>query len=623
MSKQRTSALFFGVAVVASLALAHGPLLGYRTYANVDEAYASALASRLLDGFKLYDGAISQRGPLMYESFAVFARVFGWDDIRALRVLALGLALLQVALVYVAGRKLLSRSAALVAAAVTTYALAFGFPALDGVAINGETLQAPLVVGATLWGALAVRRSPASKARLQLLLASGFTWGAAIAVKPQVLPQIVPLVLWLVLDARRRKTPTSTVLRELALTAAGLVALPLVFVAHAAENGTLGALVYYAYTYNVAIHLGGSGVPWLSLVFTRLHEEPLFFVSTALLVASAFPFLARRARALVASRSLWALGRGFGTREYLGLHFAIAFAVAVSMQRFFPHYWLVAMPSFAWLVGAACAPLFTAERTRRVARAMLVAVLLFTVLASALECVEREKLDGRVAHDRTVQLVSRYVDATTPKDARIFVWGFSSWIYGYSQRKPAGRYVFSTYVTGFVPWFWDSLDHERARIVPGSTEALIADLEAEKPEVIVDAGSVMMARPMRAYEKPAALLRSEYCFEARVGAYDVYRRRHAAACPTESFPAPHWTVDAWGHPLPIPLAPVVDAATTKPLPPAAYDALVTFADVPISREGLAAIARRTDDPLHAEEIDPTDPLPASHPERTPPLAPSE
>src|SRR5947209_7073709 len=53
----------------------HAPLIGYKTYANVDEAYAMALASRLMDGQTLYVGAVSQRGPLMYYAYQALASV--------------------------------------------------------------------------------------------------------------------------------------------------------------------------------------------------------------------------------------------------------------------------------------------------------------------------------------------------------------------------------------------------------------------------------------------------------------------------------------------------------------------------------------------------------------------
>ena len=137
-----------------------------------------------------------------------------------------------------------------------------------------------------------------------------------------------------------------------------------------------------------------------------------------------------------------------------------------------------------------------------------------------------EKVDGRVAHDRTVDDVSKVITATTAPRDRIFVWGFSPWVYQYSHRRPAGRFVFETYVTGFVPWFWEKLSVERARVVPGSVEVLLGDLDREKPTVVVDAGSIMPGKA-HAGVRPllAAWLRANYCFDVRIGAFDVYRRK--------------------------------------------------------------------------------------------------
>ena len=624
MSKRRLAALLFCIAVVASLALAHGALIGYRTYANLDEAYASAIASRLLDGYTLYDGAISQRGPFMYGAFAIFARVFGWDNIVALRCCALALAIAEVAAIYFAGRALLTRSAAVVAAAVTTYALVFGFPAMDGVAINGEPLQFIFVVGAAALGALAMRRTPGSPVRKRLLVFSGFAWGCATAIKPQVLPQIAPIVIWLVVDASRRKSAPRALAADLVSVLLSVAAVPLGCLAYAGANGTLGAMLYYTITYNAHVHLASGAVPWVTLVFTHLHEEPGFYLVTTFLCAYAFAFLRRRVRAVRREKSAWALARGFGTRTYLALHLVIALVVATGMERFFPHYYLVALPFLAWLLGAIVAPAFRSSRHCELARAALVAFMIFIVGAGAMECVIRERFDGRVAHDRATIDVSKYVHATTDPTRRIFVWGFSPWIYGYSQRKPAGRYVFSTYVTGFVPWFWEAPEIERNRIVPGSVDALLGDLEREDPDVVVDAGSVMISRSMRAYEAPAKFLRARYCFEVRIGAYDVYRRkRDGVSCETPFFPAPHWAIDALGRPLPVPMPPVVDAAATRPLPLSPYYEPVTFPGVRMLESGLAAIAHRPGETIWAEEIDPADLTPAARPERSPPLMPRE
>src|SRR6478609_3744913 len=112
---QRRWRLFVLISGIVSIIAVQGPLIGYKTFANVDEAYAAALAERLLEGHKLYQGAVSQRGPLMYYLFEAFAALHGWDNIVALRLWALALAIAHVLLVYWLGTKLLSKPAAVVA----------------------------------------------------------------------------------------------------------------------------------------------------------------------------------------------------------------------------------------------------------------------------------------------------------------------------------------------------------------------------------------------------------------------------------------------------------------------------------------------------------------------------
>jgi hypothetical protein len=167
--------------------------------------------------------------------------------------------------------------------------------------------------------------------------------------------------------------------------------------------------------------------------------------------------------------------------------------------------------------------------------------------------------------------VSKYVSAITRPEDRVFVWGFSPWIYQFSHRRPAGRYVFETYVTGMVPWFWEKLSIERARIVPGSVEALLSDLDREQPAVVVDAGSIMLARPMRTYAPFADWLHAHYCFRLRLGAFDVYvRKANGGECDDPYFPRPFGAIDWNGRGLPVPLPMLADEAFTRPLPHGNY-----------------------------------------------------
>ena len=571
------------VAVLAACAVAliasHAPLIGYKAYANVDEAYAAALAQRLNDGFRLYEGAVSQRGPLMYYSFAGLAWAFGWDNIVAVRIAALLLCLAHVAMVMWVGTRLLSRRAGILGAIVSTYTLFLGLPALDGMALHAESMQVPILVGAAASAVLATRAQAAL--RLRWLVLSGLLYGAAIAIKQSALLQPLPTLLWLVAESHRHKARRLPVKELLVFVGAGAL-VPLAFIAHAAANGTLDNFLYYTLTYNLRIHLKPSEVLLSSATLVPVSDEvtrfTAFFTATMAIALATAGFFVKRVRRAIAARSAWVLARGFDLRVYFALHFLVAVASGAAMYRFFPHYFVPAVPFLALAIAA-----WTRRPVARagVSRAIGVAAAATLVFAAVFTTYLFEKIDGRVSHGPAVQKVGAYLEATTKPDSRIFVWGFSPWLYGYSHRRPAGRYVFETYVTGFVPWFHDSVAQEPARTVPGSMDALLNDLDRETPEVVVDAGSVMIARPMRAYPAAAQWLRASYCFEVRMGAYDIYRRKAAGTeCASKRMPRPHAAVDYGGNAMLVPMTRLAPGEPGEPLCMTTFSQATWFSDAP-------------------------------------------
>jgi Dolichyl-phosphate-mannose-protein mannosyltransferase len=581
----------------------HAPLIGYKAFANVDEAYAGAIGERLLEGFKLYDGAVSQRGPLMYYAFEAIGWLHGWDNIVALRLWALAFCLANLFGVWWIARKLLSMQAAIVATAMTSYALAFGFPASDGCALHGETLQLPALLGAVLLGANAVRWVPGSPRRRLRLFGSGLLFGAAASIKQSIILHPGALIVWLAVDGHRRNAGRRAGADVLVLSLSTLL-LPAAFLIHSAREGTLRALLYYTFTYNRVVHLNptpGRWFSWAPNLSFRVTEEPSFFVVLTVLIALGAPWVSRRVRAAWRERSWWTLARGFGVRHFLALNLAIAVASGATMYRFFPHYFLQAWPFVALCAGAAVEPIARSRRWSPTWSTLSAGLLGLSVFCGWHTTVFNEKVDGRVAHDRTVDDVSKVITATTAPRDRIFVWGFSPWVYQYSHRRPAGRFVFETYVTGFVPWFWEKLSVERARVVPGSVEVLLGDLDREKPSVVVDAGSIMLARPMRAYAPFATWLHANYCFDVRIGAFDVYRRKPpgGADCVYPWFPRPFDAVDWEGRRVRVPIPKVADEEGTRTLPQGDYYKPIWFKDAPVP-SGLDAMRDKRREKEEAE-----------------------
>jgi len=216
----------------------------------------------------------------------------------------------------------------------------------------------------------------------------------------------------------------------------------------------------------------------------------------------------------------------------------IAFAGACFTFRFFPHYFVEFFPFASIIVGSVVVTAVDAhdptQRNTSLLQGLLatgIAMLLLVSSAShARDIYKRRETDRWYQDPYSDDIARRVAERTTPNQT-IFVWGFRAEIYLSAQRFPASRYVYTVYPAGVVPWFQASTDEEAQRVVPGSREQLIEDLEREHAELIVDAGRSMLGRYM--YNVPVfrAYLDRNYCFVRYADGEPIYRRRSGARCP--------------------------------------------------------------------------------------------
>jgi len=104
-----------------------------------------------------------------------------------------------------------------------------------------------------------------------------------------------------------------------------------------------------------------------------------------------------------------------------------------------------------------------------------------------------------------------------------------------AHRYPASRFVYTVYPSGVVPWFAATHAEEASRVVPGSQQLLLDDLEASEPELVIDAGRSMKGRYMYAIPLLRRYLDRHYCFARFVDGEPIYRRRHDDACPPADY----------------------------------------------------------------------------------------
>ena len=219
-----------------------------------------------------------------------------------------------------------------------------------------------------------------------------------------------------------------------------------------------------------------------------------------------------------------------------------AFAGALFTFRFFPHYFVEFFPFAAIIVGYVAGQSF--DRLDETDRAgmfsagtmVLGGIVMLVIANSALaRNVRIRRETDRWYQDPGTDPIVRYVTERTTADQTIFVWGFRAETYLSSHRFPGSRYVYTVYPAGVVPWFQATHEEEERRVVPGSREQLLEDLEHDQPELVIDAGRSMNGRYMYNYPVLRTYLDRKYCFMRYVDGEPVYRRRHGERCPPADY----------------------------------------------------------------------------------------
>jgi hypothetical protein len=208
---------------------------------------------------------------------------------------------------------------------------------------------------------------------------------------------------------------------------------------------------------------------------------------------------------------------------------AAAFAISAG-GRFFPHYYLIALPPLV----IACAPGLRAIFAEAGRRAWIVGGLAALSTAAslvmawgwyALKPAARANLSSYTA-------VASYVREHSQPDDRVFVWGNSPEIYELSDRRMGTRFPFCNYHTGLIwgtPLYDDGAPGAEAHIVPRAWTELLADLHTAPPAFIVDAAGGGLdhfaGHGIDRYPALSAFVHEHYTPVAVVAKVPIWQRR--------------------------------------------------------------------------------------------------
>lgn len=552
-SRRRALLLAWGpaaLAVVVALAVtlrAHAHFFfPYLTPVSNDEGYISALGLRMIRGHWLpYVDGVSQRGPILYWIAAVAMRIFGMWSWLPIRVVALLCSLSTLALVFALAVELFTPAAAAVAVLVSTYFFTYELNPWDGIGYNGEVVAMQFALAAWLLVARVMRRPDDPRGGVRRrnahLVGAGVFAACAGLSKQMALVHAVPLAAWIVLGNGDPDHTRRARVRDLTRFTLGGVAPFAAVAAVYAATGHFKEFVYYYQRYGREIFMAPVT---LNAYRDKLKEQlDKYLFGIAVIGTLGWLLAARTVRRVVDHAGPRAGALRAEAPALVAVLQLLAAVFAVSFTgRFFPHYLVELFPVAALVAGvtvaSTLAPPSASPRGRFAGTITLVlgCTALLSVCAWNLHRnVRLRRETDRWYQDPRTDPIVRYVVERTDPAERIFVWGFRAETYLSAQRMPASRFVYTVYPAGVVPWFQATRDEEERRVTPRSREQLLADLDRERPELIIDAGRTMSGRYMYNYPQLRAYLDRGYCFMRYVDGEPVYRRRHGDTCPPADY----------------------------------------------------------------------------------------
>lgn len=453
MTASRASATFSWAVLLGSAALAAALLLpGLLTGPSLDAAVFADISHRMRSGATLYVDAWDHKPPgiylILWAGQSMLPFLAPWSVSWLLSVAAIALTALFVSSACM--RLGLTQSGSALAGLATVVLQAQYLVALGGGLT--EIFAATPIAGAML---LTVGRIQTFRS----LLAIGVLMGISVLISVQVLPAAIVIAAYLVMPTRQRILSLAT----LAAGSGAVLVLAVIWLASSgAAQAAFDAVVAYASAYRSTGIAAGLTLTAPVMAWTLL----AWLVAFGLAAIGALD--ARRSGAMRRS-----------TAAVCGIWILASVCWFAFQARFFAHYAAPLVIPLGLLVGIGI------DRILQIRPRPVIATIVLTAAVSLVAAVIAGGMEWKaVANDnQRATAVAERIKSLSGANDSIWVWGNKPQLYLFSERRHA---------TDF--------DYLYPLVTPGyGSSALVdrtlADLMADPPVVIVDAGSPTPGAP--------------------------------------------------------------------------------------------------------------------------------
>lgn len=447
---------------------------------NLDEGIYATVGRTIVEGGVMYRDAIDHRAPVCHYATALIFAVAGVNNVWAMHVTLAGMIASIAFALFLLGRRWRGSATGLWAAVIFAAFSTDLFYVGDAYSLSTEWFLIFFSSWSTWWFWVNWAR-----AGFWPPFAAGMGYALAFMSKqPGLLEVGAPgaMLVYVAATRRLRLVPAARVLGGLVAGFTTLLALIFVYFWW---HDTLSDFYFYGWTYNLIYYGAETSLAdriQAALALPRMlgEEYPLqlgFIILAALgglhLVTRNQPSEQDKAAQLAA--------------VFLLCWLALSAAGSASAGRVHAHYYIQSLPALAlaaaWVLGSATGWCLSPGRWwLRLGSALLLLAAGWNAVAHPLRGRTRPAGGKDVAY-RPADFIKAH---SRPTD-RIIVWGIYPDFYVYADRKPASRYIYTSFQTGVQPGKNTAPDiNTDYGAVPGALDELVRELEATRPVFFVD-----------------------------------------------------------------------------------------------------------------------------------------
>jgi 4-amino-4-deoxy-L-arabinose transferase-like glycosyltransferase len=517
----RPALFVLGVILVLRLPAFWTPIL------DVDESQFAGFADWLLAGGKPYLSSLDTKPLGIYWFYAAIFWLFGRNNMIAVHIVTALWVWLTAMACYLIASELFSRRAGFWAAlfyAVFTTTYVPKFISTSIVVVMMFPLTASICC-AVLWE---------RRRKLGYMWLAGVLWGTACLFKYQAGINVVVMGVYLLaVRPLIARSVREIRIREFLSFAFGGALVAVIFALYLKWIGVLDDFLFWSIRGSFAYIGAGQE---LGRFWTKLGLRGGAFVASTLLIW----ILA----ALQTARAVGGLktpeGRERRAEHLIIIWLLFSFVPVITGGKFYGHYFIQLLPALCVLASGPTATFMEKFRCsesgvlRRITFALIIAGIIVPSAGFFIARIEADRIYSATGEENPKKYIAiaDYIRENSDEDDTIFVWGFATPIYFFSNRLGASRFLWCDWLTGRAPGTDAAKDPDfdsSAHITPGSWELFFEDMDRNRPVYFIDTSPGdhhdYGKYPIDKFPALKAYLDENFVLETSLDGAHIYRRK--------------------------------------------------------------------------------------------------